>query len=126
MPYTVVLRCRRSAAGWKLFSNLRLSCSHHHLTIKSAADCQIRLAGGPIGIGLAIGRWGEVEDAMTGTSVPKAELDLARSVDLDVAESFRIVLSLARQHIALAKTSDREHARQSTACAIVGRYVDRV
>jgi hypothetical protein len=127
--YSVVFRypkdyvVRRDGSPLSL---LRLRCGHHHLTIRSAAECKERLAHRPIGIGHIIGRFGKVEEIATHRVVTDAEIAKARATELDMAEAFRIVLNLAKENIKAAKTNTKERARGNAACDIVEKFVVRL
>lgn len=58
--------------------------------------------------------------------VTNEEIRNARATELDVAEAFRIVLALAKEHIKAAKPKTGERARQTAACVIVERFVVRL
>ena len=129
MVYSVVLRYPKDYILRKdgtLFNVVRLRCGHQHLTIKSAAECKGRLASGPKGIGYLIGRFGSVEEITTRRVVTEAEIRDARRTELDVAEAFKIVLALAKRSIVRGPGMTRERARQTSACAIVERFVSRL
>ena len=129
MVYSVVLRYPKDYVRRKngsRFGIIRLRCGHHHLTIKSAAECKDRLASGGKGFGYFIGRFGWVEEMTTHRVVTEAEIREARGTELDVAEAFRIVLSLAKWSIGKDKAMAKERARQMAACAIVEKFVVRL
>jgi hypothetical protein len=71
-----------------------------------------------------IGRFGRVEEIGTHRVVTEAEIRKARATELDVAEAFRIVLALAKDHINGAKTGER--AKRTAACDIVEKFVVRL
>jgi hypothetical protein len=105
---------------------LRMRCGHHHLTIRSAAECKEKLARRPIGIGHIIGLFGRVEEIATHRVVTDAEIAKARATELDIAEAFRIVLNQAKEQIKAEKTKTTEHARGTAACDIVEKFVARL
>jgi hypothetical protein len=108
------------------FCLLRLRCGHEHLTIRSAAECKDRLAKSSRVIRYLTGRFGKVAEMTTHRVVTDEEIRKARATELDIAEAFRIVLNLAKEHIKAAKTKTGERARQIAACAIVERFVVRL
>jgi hypothetical protein len=108
------------------FCLFRLRCGHEHLTIRSAAECKDRLASLPKGIRYLTGRFGKVAEMMTHRVVTDEEIRKARATELDIAEAFRIVLNLTKEHIKAAKTKIGERARQIAACAIVERFAGRL
>ena len=105
---------------------LRMRCGHQHLTIRSAAECKDRLASRPISIGHIIGRFGKVAEITTHRVVTDAEICKARATELDIAEAFRIVLRLAKEHMKAAKTKTAERVTQTAACGIVEEFVMRL
>jgi hypothetical protein len=112
--------------GGSLFCLLRLRCGHEHLTIRSAAECKDRLAKSSRFIGYAIGQFGKVEEITTHRVVTDTEIGNARATELDIAEAFRIVLALAKEHIKAAKPKTGERARQTAACDIMEKFVVRL
>ena len=112
--------------GGSLFCLLRLRCGHEHLTIRSAAECKDRLVKSSRFIGYTIGRFGKVEEISTHRVVTDAEIRNARATELDIAEAFRIVLALAKEHIKGAKPKTGERVRQTAACDIVEKFVGRL
>lgn len=124
--YSVVFRYPKDYVVRKdgsLFCLLRMRCGHHHLTIRSAAECKDRLARRPVGIGHVIGRFGKVEEITTHRVVTDAEIGKARATELDIAEAFKIVLNLAKENIKAAKTKTTERAKQTAACDLVEKFV---
>jgi hypothetical protein len=100
--YSVEFRYPRNYIPRKdgsLFCLLRLRCGHQHLTLRSPAECQDRLASRPIGIGHIIGRFGNVAEITTHRVVNDEEIRKPGVTELDIAEAFRIVLNLAKRSI---------------------------
>jgi hypothetical protein len=126
VEYSVVLRYPKHYTRQKHSSLFRLRCGHQHLTLRSAAECKDRLAGGPKGVGYLIGRFGWIEEITTHRVVTEAEIREARRTELDIAEAFRIVLSLAKRSIGRHRGMIGERARQAAACAIVEEFVSRL
>ena len=126
MVYSVLIRYPKQYLRRKdgsLFSILRLRCGHHHLTIRSAAECKDRLASGPKGLAYFVGRFGLVEEITTHRAITEAEIREARRTELDIVEAFRIVLTLAKRSIGKDKAMAGELARQAAACSIVEEFV---
>jgi hypothetical protein len=109
-----------------LFSLLRMRCGHEHLTIRSAAECKDRLAKSSRFIGYTIGRFGNVQETTTRRVVTHEEIRKARDTELDMAEAFRMVLSLAKRSIIKGRVLTGERAKQIAACDIVERFVVRL
>ena len=104
---------------------LRMRCGHQHLTIRSAAECKDRRKSAS-SIGHIIGRFGKVAEITTHRVVTDAEICKARATELDIAEAFRIVLRLAKEHMKAAKTKTAERVTQTAACGIVEEFVMRL
>jgi hypothetical protein len=105
---------------------VRARCGHEHLTVRSAAECRDKLVKGRRGIGYIVGRFGNVEDRTTQEQLTHAEIDRARKLDLDIAESFRIVLGLAKESVRVDKRMNVERTKHAAACDIVEQFVVRL